>query len=295
MQKPISVAKFSALAEKQPIHALVSKTDLVVIRYGDEVSVLYGRCLHRGALLSDGSVEGDNLICGLHNWDYRIDTGVSEYNNSEVLNKFTATIEGDDVIVDEQEVIDFEVDSPPAFNRDEYLGAYADTHPENTEPYTNYIKELAQNGLKNYGHHGPSAAMGVDRNTLPKWEDIQFLPGQLSRRPLLDHEGVATKTVIGPGAKIWSANHGFSDPSIPIQDQEYENKKVIIGNGCWIGANAFLMPGVNLGEGCIVSAGAVVGAKNYPAYKIIAGNPARVIGTREIKSETDTDQEIQDE
>lgn len=43
--------------------------------------------------------------------------------------------------------------------------------------------------------------MGVDRNTLPKWEDIQFLPAQLSRRPLLDHEAVKTKTVIGPNAK----------------------------------------------------------------------------------------------
>lgn len=99
---------------------------------------------------------------------------------------------------------------------------------------------------------------------------------------------VGEDVLIGPGAKIWSANHGFSDPSVPIQDQEYENKKVTIGNGCWIGANAFLMPGVNLGEGCIVSAGAVVGAKNYPPHKIIAGNPARVIGTREVKPEPES-------
>ena len=41
---------------------------------------------------------------------------------------------------------------PQPFNRDEYLGSYADTHPENTEPYTGYIKELAKNGLKNIGH-----------------------------------------------------------------------------------------------------------------------------------------------
>lgn len=201
MKKPVKVASFSALEEKQPTHALVSATDLVVIRYGKEVSVLYGRCLHRGALLSDGHVDGHNLICGLHNWDYRIDTGVSEYNNSEVLHKFPATIEGDDVMIDEQDVLDYEVTSPAPFDRESYLGAYADTHPESTEPYTRYITELAKNGLKNWGHHGPSAAMGVDRNTLPKWEDIQFLPAQLSRRPLLDHESVGTKTVIGPGAK----------------------------------------------------------------------------------------------
>ena len=50
---------------------------------------------------------------------------------------------------------------------------------------------------------------------------------------------------------------------------------------CWIGANAFIMPGANLGEGTIVSAGSVVGGKAVPPYKILAGNPARVIGSRE--------------
>ena len=39
--------------------------DLVVIRFDDRVSVLYGRCLHRGALMADGEVSGPNLICGL--------------------------------------------------------------------------------------------------------------------------------------------------------------------------------------------------------------------------------------
>jgi glutamate synthase domain-containing protein 2/nitrite reductase/ring-hydroxylating ferredoxin subunit len=201
MKKPIKVASFSALEEKLPTHALVSATDLVVIRYGEEVSVLYGRCLHRGALLSDGHVDGHNLICGLHNWDYRIDTGVSEYNNSEFLHKFPASVQDDEVLIDEQDVLDYEVSNPAPFDRDSYLGVYADTHPEDTEPYTRYITELAKNGLKNWGHHGPTAAMGVDRNTLPKWDDIQFLPAQLSRRPLLDEEDVSTQTIIGPGAK----------------------------------------------------------------------------------------------
>ena len=84
----VEVAIFDQLENRKPTYAQVSKIDLVVIRYEDNVSVLYGRCLHRGALLSDGFVEGDNLICGLHHWDYRIDTGISAYNNSEVLCKF---------------------------------------------------------------------------------------------------------------------------------------------------------------------------------------------------------------
>jgi glutamate synthase domain-containing protein 2 len=202
LSSPVEVAVFSELKDRAPTHALVENTDLVLVRYDDSVSALYGRCLHRGALLSDGFIDDrDNLICGVHYWDYRIDTGVSEYNNKEVLHKFKAAIHEGKVYVDKADVVAFEELHPQPFRRDEYLGTYADTHPESTEPYTGYIKKLAQNGLKKTGHHGPTAAMGVDRDTLPKWESIQFLPAQLARRPLMDDEQVSTKVVIGPRAK----------------------------------------------------------------------------------------------
>ncbi|WP_075342518.1 glutamate synthase-related protein [Tenacibaculum agarivorans] len=201
MKKPIALVKVSDLKNKIPTHAIVNGLDLVVVKFDDSISVLYGRCLHRGALMSDGRVEGNNLICGLHGWDYRVDSGISEYNNKEVLHKFSTKIEGDNVFVDEFEINAYLQNNPQPFNRDEYQGAYADTHPEDTEPYTLYIKELAKNGLKNLGHHGFSGSMGVDRNTLPKWSDIQFLPAQLATRPLLDEDKVATKVVIGPKAK----------------------------------------------------------------------------------------------
>ncbi len=197
----LKTIKFSELNDRTPTHFQVNGLDLVIVKYDENVSVLYGRCLHRGALMADGYIEGDNLICGVHGWDYRYDTGVSEYNNSEVLHKFKAEIKDDWVWVDEKEINDFLVENPQPFDRDAYLGQYADTHPENTEPYTSYIKELARNGLKNYGHHGPSEAMGVDRNTLPKWEDIQFLPAQLASRPLLDEDEVSTSAIIGANAK----------------------------------------------------------------------------------------------
>ncbi len=198
---PVALSTYSKLADREPTAALVENTDLVVTRFDDQVSVLYGRCLHRGAMLADGHIDGrDNLICGVHGWDYRLDTGVSEYNNEEFLHKFPSVIHEDTVYVDRADVVAFEELHPQPFKRDQYLGAYADTHAESTEPHTGFIQELARNGLKNYGHHGPSAAMGVDRNTLPMWDDIQFLPAQLSRRPLLDEEAVSTKVVIGPRA-----------------------------------------------------------------------------------------------
>ncbi|WP_299228313.1 glutamate synthase-related protein [uncultured Psychroserpens sp.] len=197
----IEIAKISDLKNKQPAYALVKNTDLVIIKYDSGISVLYGRCHHRGALLSDGYIDGQNLICGVHGWDYRYDTGISEYNNEEQLHKFQEYIEEDSLLIDENEIIDFETNHPQPFDRDAYLGTYADTHPEDTEPYTGYIKELSKNGLKNVGHHGFSASMGVDRNTLPKWDDIQFLPAQLATRPLLDDDEVSTKVIIGPNAK----------------------------------------------------------------------------------------------
>ena len=100
------VAVWSDLEDRKPAYALVSEVDLVVIRHDAEVSVFYGRCLHRGALLSDGHVDGANLICGVHNWDYRLDSGVSEYSNAEALKKFRAWIDtdADSVLVDEDEV-----------------------------------------------------------------------------------------------------------------------------------------------------------------------------------------------
>ncbi len=200
--KPVVVAEMAALADKEPAHGQVLGTDLVIIRYGEEVSVLYGRCLHRGALLSDGFVDGHNLICGLHNWDYRYDTGVSEYAPDERLHKFDHVVEGGKVYVDQAEVEEFErMAIPPRFDEDEYLGKYQDTHPEAPEPYNRYIQMLARDGLSKVGHHGVSTAMGVERDLLPKWESIQVLPAQLSRKPLLDEDAVATKVVIGPNAK----------------------------------------------------------------------------------------------
>ena len=91
-----------------------------------------------------------------------IDTILGSANTTmqKKLHKFKEVIKGDSLYVDENEIAEFEILHPQPFKRDEYLGAYADTHPEDTEPYTLYIKELARNGLKNLGHHGFSASMG---------------------------------------------------------------------------------------------------------------------------------------
>lgn len=91
---------------------------------------------------------------------------------------------------------------------------------------------------------------------------------------------LGNEVMLGPGVKIWSINHRYDDISKPIANQGYHHDPVVIGDGVWIGANVFILPGVNLPEGCVVSAGSVVHKKAYPPYSIIAGVPCRVIGNR---------------
>jgi acetyltransferase-like isoleucine patch superfamily enzyme len=94
-------------------------------------------------------------------------------------------------------------------------------------------------------------------------------------------------SLLGPGVKIWTTNHVFADPDVLIREQGAEYRAVTIGRDVWVGSNAFIMPGTELGDGCIVSAGSVVGAKSYPPYSILMGNPARVIGKRSKAAGTD--------
>ena len=194
----VQIAKFSELEDRRPIHALVGNVDLVIVRYDDEVSVLYGRCLHRGALLADGHIDGKNLICGVHYWDYRYDTGISEYHNEEQLEKFTTWIEDDRVLVDEEEILGWEKNNPQPYKRDEYQGEYQDIHGTSEEPYVNYIRHLASHGLSKVGHHGRVDAMGVPREQLPQWGELQFVTAQLHTLPQLDDVEVGTELVIGP-------------------------------------------------------------------------------------------------
>lgn len=91
---------------------------------------------------------------------------------------------------------------------------------------------------------------------------------------------LGNNVTLAPGVKIWSANHNFDDPDVPVAAQGHTLKPVIIEDDVFIASNAFVLPGTTLSRGCIVTAGAVVGGKVYRPFSILAGNPARVIGYR---------------
>jgi glutamate synthase domain-containing protein 2/nitrite reductase/ring-hydroxylating ferredoxin subunit len=198
-----AIAQWPDLAPLEPVYALVAGVDLVVVRWPQEeqVSVLYGRCAHRGALMSDGRIEGGNIVCGLHDWDYCYKTGISSYNPKEELHRFDAWVDQGQVWVDEDEIRVWALDNPQPYDRDAYQGLYKDIHGGPEEPHFQYIQHLAEHGLSKVGHHGRVGAMGVPRDLLPKWEQIQLLTAQLHKVPLLDDEPVGTEAIIGPNAK----------------------------------------------------------------------------------------------
>lgn len=83
--------------------------------------------------------------------------------------------------------------------------------------------------------------------------------------------------MIGAGVHIYINNHRFDRVDIPLIDQGYyADAPVTLKRGCWIGANAIILPGVIIGENSVVGAGAVV-TKSVPARCVVVGNPARVI------------------
>lgn len=69
------------------------------------------------------------------------------------------------------------------------------------EPSVELIHQLAAEGLKTFGHHGPMSAMGVPRNQLPSWDDMQIMVAQMYRKPLMEDVVVGTELVIGPESK----------------------------------------------------------------------------------------------
>lgn len=94
---------------------------------------------------------------------------------------------------------------------------------------------------------------------------------------------IGSDTIFGPGAMLYSENHIFDDPKIPISAQGERSIGVKIGEGCWIASQAIILDGVELGNGCVVGANSVV-TTSFEANSIIAGVPARKIGSRNEKA-----------
>ena len=83
---------------------------------------------------------------------------------------------------------------------------------------------------------------------------------------------------VGPYVYITDHDHGM-DVNLPIPSQPLRSAPVVIGEDVWLGAGAKVLKGVTIGDKAVVAAGAVV-TRDVPSRAIVAGIPARQIGTR---------------
>ena len=103
-----------------------------------------------------------------------------------------------------------------------------------------------------------------------------------------DHTRIGLhNTIIGPvdigshvnlaqGITVTALNHNFDDTNKRIDEQGVSTNPVTIEDDVWIGANAVILPGVTIGEHCVVAAGSVV-TKDVPPHSLVAGVPAKVM------------------
>lgn len=116
------------------------------------------------------------------------------------------------------------------------------------EPTVARIHELARDGLSKLGHHGEMGSMGVPRKDLPHWDDIQILPAQMARKPLLDNVPVRTSVTIGPRAE----KPLKLDIPLFVSDMSYgalsEEAKIALARGAQLAGT-----GICSGEGGMLS------------------------------------------
>lgn len=163
----------------------INGRDICLANYQGEFFALENKCPHRGGQLGDGRLQGPDVICPLHGWDFDVRTGVSRYDPRDRVTTYPVRRVNGHVEIDLEVV-------PPLPVKEGYLQRWA-RPDDDLEHELKTIQHLARGKWKE------NTPMRTERE-VPGFDDIYFLPGQLADPPLLDDEPVDTRVVIGPQA-----------------------------------------------------------------------------------------------
>jgi acetyltransferase-like isoleucine patch superfamily enzyme len=90
---------------------------------------------------------------------------------------------------------------------------------------------------------------------------------------------IGARVGIGPGVKILTSEHRDAGREVPVLFSPLALAPVVIDDDADLGIGAIVLPGVHVGRGAVVGAGAVV-TRDVPAYAVVAGSPARILRHR---------------
>jgi len=153
--------------------------------------------------------------------------------------------------------------------------------PESTiiEPFAVvYIGERGKLHLGEMNTIYPATTIRVDQGWMETGREVSFGSGCHIYEPRAGLS-IGDHCMIGGGVLICGVNHGYSLVGIPMRQQPFEAAPIVIGKDVWIGMGAIILPGVTIGNGSIIAAGAVV-TSNVPQGVVVSGIPARLAKQR---------------
>lgn len=96
---------------------------------------------------------------------------------------------------------------------------------------------------------------------------------------------IGRQCLFGPEVMLTAASYRYNDGA-PVAKQAMDEADIVIEDDVWLGTRVIVLPGVTIGRGAIVGAGALV-REDIPPFAIAVGQPARVVGQREVVELTD--------
>ncbi len=162
-----------------------------------------------------------------------------------------------------------------------------------------YCKDFPRFHGKRYLHVKGYCAFGM-RNKIEcyaKYENERYQPeltigdgvtfGDDCHVGCINRIEIGAHTLIGSHVMIMDHAHGSTELNAmpPLQQPLTSKGPVIIGENCWIGEKAMILPGVKIGSDCIIGAGAVVTKSFEGDGLVLAGNPARIVKRREVSAD----------
>lgn len=145
-----------------------------------------------------------------------------------------------------------------------------------------YVSGLARRGVC-FGHHVSIGAFSrvvasTSFNNIGEFINIGNNVG-IGEYSYLGGAGgleIGDDTIVGQYFSCHPENHNYSDERLLVRHQGVTRKGIRIGKDCWIGSKVTILDGVEIGDSCIIAAGAVV-TQSFPGNCIIGGVPAKLI------------------